>query len=113
MPIPPRPAIPRITWSANSVPGCSSDIREPALDRARAAQAGDVVAGEAARILAAAAWLLRERVAEQRVAAPDGVAPALRVAVPELLVAADPPPGAAGQAREPHMGRQVEPHDRV
>src|SRR3954468_23340534 len=113
MPIPPRPAIPRITWSANSVPGCSSDIRQPAVDVARVAQADDRAPGEPLRERAAAAGLLGERVAEQRLAAPDGVPPRFRVAVPELLVTPGPVPRAADQAREPDAGRKVEPDDRV
>src|SRR3954469_10529214 len=107
--MPPRPAMPRITWPANSVPGRSSDIRQPAVDLFRAAQARDPQAGQPPRVLAPAARLVLECVREQRVAAPYRAAPGLGVAVPQLLPAANAPERPAREPRQPDARRQVEP----
>ena len=54
-----------------------------------------------------------QRVRDQRVATPHGAAQRLLVAVPELLVAAQAANGAAGEAGQPHVHRQIEPDDDV
>src|SRR4051812_6981250 len=95
----------------------TSDVREPAIDLALAAQAHDdsplASSGQELRVLAPAARLVRERIAEQRVAAPERVAPGLPVVVPERLLAQHAAQRAPHEPREPHAGRQVQPHDRI
>src|SRR4051812_4531761 len=112
--MPPTPAIPLITWPANVAPTARSGMRgQPVIDFARAAQAGDGVAGELGRPRPPAAEVAAQGEAEERVTAADRRPQRLPVVVPERLATRDAAGGAAREAGQPDVQRQVEPDDRV